>query len=59
MIRLIYMISILIIYMYTSYIYVGNGLLVYEYNKHNDDRLIIQEAERHMSWNTFTYYENE
>ena len=51
MIRLIYMISILIIYMYTSYIYIymGNRLLVYEYNNHKDDRLIIQEAEHHMS----------
>jgi hypothetical protein len=41
MIRLIYMISILIIYMYTSYIYIymGNRLLVYEYNNHKDDRL--------------------
>ena len=56
MIRLIYMISILIIYMYTSYIYIymGNRLLVYEYNNHKDDRLIIQEY--HMSYNTFTYY---
>ena len=51
MIRLIYMISILIIYMYTSYIYIymGNRLLVYEYNNHKDDRLIIQEAAHHMS----------
>jgi hypothetical protein len=50
MIRLIYIISILIIYMYTSYIYIwGNRLLVYEYNTHRDDKLIIQEAEHHMS----------
>jgi hypothetical protein len=28
----------------------GNMLLVYEYNNHKDDRLIIiQEAEHHMS----------
>ena len=38
------------------YIYMGNRLLVYEYNNHKDDRLIIQEAEHHMSQNTFTYY---
>jgi hypothetical protein len=58
MIRLIYMISILIIYMYTSYIYIymGNRLLVYEYNNHKDDSLIIQEAEHHLPWNTFIYY---
>jgi urate oxidase len=36
------------LYMYT--------ILVYEYNNHKDDKLIIQEAEHHMSWNTFTYY---
>ena len=33
-----------------------NRLLVYEYNNHKDDRLIIQEAEHLMSQNTFTYY---
>ena len=55
MIRLIYMISILIIHVHKLYLYVENRLLVYGYNKHNDDRLIIHEAEHHMSWNTFTY----
>jgi hypothetical protein len=30
-------------------VYMGKRLLVYEYNNHKDDRLIIQEAEHHMS----------
>ena len=43
-------------YFWQMTVYMGKRLLVYEYNNHKDDRLIIQEAEHHMSWSTFTYY---
>ena len=50
---------ILLTYDCVQKMYIGKRLLpvlVYEYNDRNDDRLLIQEAEHHMSRITFTYY---